>query len=127
MSKKPSVPTTVDEYIDQFPAEIQARLVRVRAAVRKAAPQATEVISYRMPALKQHGILVYYAAFKEHIGFYPPIRGDADLEAEAAPYANEKGNLRFPHSERLPIKLITALTRLRAKQDQAKATAKRGR
>lgn len=110
-------PRSVDEYISQFEPPIKAILRCVRAAVREGAPSATEIISYRMPALRQNGVLVYYAAFKGHIGLYPPITGDAKLEARAAAYAGEKGNLRFPYTEPIPYELITALTKLRAKQD----------
>ena len=118
-------PGSVDEYIASFEPEVRAILQKVRATVRAAAPGATEVISYRMPALKQHGVLVYFAAFKSHIGFYPPIRGNAKLEQEASVYAGEKGNLRFPLDKPIPYKLIGALTKLRAKQDAANAAAKR--
>ena len=118
-------PGSVDEYIASFEPEVRAILQKVRATVRAAAPRATEVISYRMPALKQHGVLVYFAAFKSHIGFYPPIRGNAKLEQEASVYAGEKGNLRFPLDKPIPYQLIGALTKLRAKQDAANAAAKR--
>ena len=118
-------PSTVDEYVAQFEPPVRGILAKVRAAVRAAAPNAVEVISYRMPALKQHGVLVYYAAFKGHIGFYPPIKGDARLEQEASPYAGEKGNLRFPYTEPIPYQLITALTKLRVEQDLAHSPAKR--
>jgi len=120
-----SQPTTVDEYIALFDADVQAVLRKVRRVVRQAAPHAREVISYSMPALKQNGILVFFAAFKKHIGFYPPIGGDARLEKRAAHYAGEKGNLRFPLDEPMPLKLIATLTRLRAKQDAAKAVNRR--
>ncbi len=120
-------PASVDEYISAFAPDVQAVLQQVRQAVRNAAPEAREVISYRMPALKQHGVLIYFAAFKNHIGFYPPIRGDARLEAAAARYAGEKGNLRFPLDEPIPYALIERLTRLRVGQDLAKANAKTGR
>jgi uncharacterized protein YdhG (YjbR/CyaY superfamily) len=123
----PSTPANVDEYIAAFPPAIQAVLQQVRQAVRSAAPEAQEIISYRMPALKQHGVLVYFAAFKNHIGFYPPIRGDAGLEAAVARYAGEKGNLRFPLDEPMPLALIERLARLRARQDAAKFAAGRGR
>ena len=76
-----------------------------------------------MPALKLNGILVYFAAFKKHIGFYPPIRGDARLERAAAPYAGEKGNLRFPLDKPIPYDLIRRLTEFRVKQDLAKSAA----
>ena len=118
-------PGSVDEYIASFEPEVRAILQKVRVTVRAAAPGATEVISYRMPALKQHGVLVYFAAFKSHIGFYPPIRGNAKLEQEASVYAGEKGNLRFPLDKPIPYKLIGALTKLRAKQDAANAAAMR--
>lgn len=99
----PSVkPTTVDEYIAGFDPPIQDILNKVRATLIEAAPIAREVISYGMPALKQYGILVYFAAFKAHIGFYPPITGNAKLEKAASVYAVEKGNLRFPYATPIP-------------------------
>lgn len=118
-------PHSVDAYIATFPPDVQAILRKVRATVVAAAPDAHEIISYRMPALRQHGVLVYYAAFKNHIGFYPPIKGDARLEQAIARYAGEKGNLRFPLDEPIPYALIARLTRLRAKQDTAAAKARR--
>lgn len=123
MEAKPPVPVNVDEYILAFPQEVQAVLRKVRETVRSAAPDAEETISHRMPALRQHGVLVYYAAFKGHIGFYPPITGDAALEQAAAPYAGEKGNLRFPLNQPIPYGLIHRLTAHRAAQDRAKASA----
>ena len=118
-------PGSVDEYIASFEPGVQAILQKVRATVRAAAPEAAEVISYRMPALRQNGVLVYFAAFKSHIGFYPPIKGDTKLEQEASVYAGEKGNLRFPMDKPIPYRLIGALTRLRARQDAEHAVAKR--
>jgi len=117
--KKPALPATIEEYIAGFEPQVRGVLRKVRAAVRRGAPDATEVISYRMPALRGRGVLVYFAAFKEHIGFFPPIRGDARLERAAARYANEKGNLRFPFDEPIPYELIERLTAHRAKQDAA--------
>jgi uncharacterized protein YdhG (YjbR/CyaY superfamily) len=89
--------------------------------VQSAAPKAEEAISYRIPAFRQNGVLVYFAAFKSHIGFYPPVRGDARLERAAAPYAGEKGNLRFPLDRPIPFDLIERVTRLRLEQNLAKA------
>jgi uncharacterized protein YdhG (YjbR/CyaY superfamily) len=117
-------PRTVDEYIVLFEPHIQAILNEVRSVVSAAAPNATEIISYGMRALRQNRVLVYFGAFKGHIGFYPPIRGDARLEAEASTYAGEKGNLRFPYDKPIPYDLIGALTKLRAEQDLALAPAK---
>jgi len=122
-----AAPTTVDEYIAAFPPEVRRILQRVRRVARAAAPEAREVISYRMPALKQNGVLVYFAAFKNHIGLYPPITGDADIAKAVAPYAGEKGNLRFPLDEPIPYDLIARITALRLKQDLAKAALKRAR
>lgn len=106
----------MDDYILQFPADVQAVLNRVRETVRRAAPTAVEIISYRMPALREKKVLVYYAAFKHHIGFYPPIKGDDELVRAAARYANTKGNLRFPLSAPIPYDLIYRLTELRRQQ-----------
>jgi len=119
--------TSVDGYIAGFSPEVQAILRRVRQVVRDAAPQAQEVISYRMPALKQNGILVYFAAFKNHIGLYPPVAGNARILKAVAPYAGEKGNLRFPFDKPIPYDLIARITELRAKQDAAKVAPKRKR
>ena len=113
-------PTHVDDYIAGFEPAIQAILSQIRVTVRQAAPEATEVISYGMPALKMHGVLIYFAAFKHHIGFYPPIRGDAVLEQEAAAYGGPKGNLKFPYTQPMPYALMAELTRLRAAQDAQK-------
>lgn len=119
------VPADVDAYIDGFSPEVQAVLQRVRQVVRECAPHAREVISYRMPALKQNGILVYFAAFKNHIGLYPPISGDARLQKDVALYAGEKGNLRFPFSEPMPYDLIARIVALRVRQDAAKTKGTR--
>ncbi|HPU52571.1 MAG TPA: MmcQ/YjbR family DNA-binding protein [Burkholderiaceae bacterium] len=118
-------PDTIDAYIDGFPPRVQTILQSVRATVRTAAPLAEETISYRIPAFKYRGVLVYFAAFHHHIGFYPPVSGDPALEAAVAPYAGEKGNLRFPLDEPMPLALIERITRLRVAQNEAKALAKR--
>lgn len=98
-------PTTIDEYVAAFPPEVQAILQKIRATIHKAAPGAEETISYRMPSFKLRVHLVYFGAFKTHIGFYPPVRDEA-LRAEAAKYAGEKGNLRFPLDQPIPYALI---------------------
>ena len=122
---KTQKPTDIDGYISQFPEDVQAVLEDVRATIRQVAPDAKEVISYQMPAFKQHGILVYFAAWKKHIGLYPPISGDKALEKAIARYAGPKGNLQFPLDEPMPIDLIERIVRLRVKQDAAKAAARR--
>src|SRR5262249_41015626 len=90
-------------------------------------PDAEETISYQMPAFRQHGILVYFAAWKEHIGLYPPISGDASIEKAVARYAGPKGNLQFPLDEPMPVALIERIVKLRVKQDAEKAAAQRSK
>ena len=114
----------VDEYIAGFPPKTRAALKKVRATLRKSAPAAEETISYRIPALRGNGILVYFAGFKNHIGMFPPVRGDARLVAALKRYQGPKGNLRFPLDEPMPLALITRIAKLRVKQDQEKSAAR---
>ena len=121
------VPNNLDEYIAAFSPRVQTLLKRIRRTIRKAAPDAQETISYRMPTFMQHGVLVHFAAFKNHIGFYPPVSGDARLEKALSPYAGEKGNLRFPLNQPIPYDLIERIVKLRVKQNLAKAAARRAK
>jgi uncharacterized protein YdhG (YjbR/CyaY superfamily) len=118
-------PTSISEYISAFPPAVRAILERIRETVRTAAPEARETISYRMPAFRLDGILLYFAAFKSHIGVYPPVSGDAALERALSPYAGPKGNLRFPLDEPIPYDLIARIVALRVKQQATKASATR--
>ena len=124
---KPNRAKDIDGYISQFPADVQAILQKVRATISGAAPEAKETMSYLMPAFKQHGMLVYFAAWEKHIGLYPPISGDKALAKAVARYAGPRGNLQFPLNEPIPYGLIERIVRLRVKQDSAKAAAKRKR
>ena len=124
MTTTPTPPRTIDEYIAAFSPEVQAILERIRSTIRAGAPDAQETISYRIPAFTRNGTLVYFAAFKAHIGFYPPVRGDARLEKAIAPYAGEKGNLRFPLDQPIPYHLIERIVKHRVKQTSAKADSK---
>ena len=124
MATRRPAAATIDEYIAAFAPEVQAVLQQVRLTVRAAAPEAEEAISYQIPVFKQEGVLVYFAAFKNHIGLYPPISGDPRLEKAVAPYAGAKGNLRFPLDRPIPFELIGRITRLRLKQNLAKAASK---
>lgn len=109
-------PKTIDEYINRSAPQAQPILRRVRATIAKAAPDAAETISYGIPAFKLRRIVVYFAAFKQHIGLYPPVKGNAPLEKAAAPYAGAKGNLRFPLDQKIPYGLIAKIVRFKAAQ-----------
>ena len=115
--------TTVDDYIRSAPTHVQPVLEAMRATVRKAAPDAEERISYRMPAYFQHGVLAYFAAFKSHVGFYPPVR-DKALLRQAARYAGPKGNLRFPLAGPMPHALVAKLVKARLKENLPKQGSK---
>jgi len=117
--------TSIDAYISQFSPDVQHILQQIRMTIRDAAPEATEVISYQLPAFKLHGILVYFAAWKKHIGLYPPVSGDKSIEKAVERYAGEKGNLQFPLDEPIPYDLIRRIVTLRVKQNTAKAINKK--
>ena len=116
--------TNIDEYIAASPARARPILREIRGVVRAAAPEAKERISYRMPAFEQGGILVYFEAFTNHVGLFPPVRGDARLQKAVERYAGPKGNLRFPLDRPMPYALIKRIVRLRVKQNAAKGLAK---
>ena len=118
-------PKNIDEYIAAFSPEVQVILERVRLTISNAAPGAQETISYQIPAFTLSGALVYFAAFKNHIGFYPPARGDAKLEKAISGYAGEKGNLRFPLDQPIPYSLIERIVKLRVKQNLAAAARRK--
>jgi uncharacterized protein YdhG (YjbR/CyaY superfamily) len=124
---KAQKPGDIDGYISRFPAAVQVMLQRVRATIRRAAPEAQETISYMIPTFKQNQILVHFAAWKNHIGLYPPVSGDKALEKAVARYAGPKGNLQFPLDEPIPYDLIERIVKLRLKQVSEKVAAKRKR
>jgi uncharacterized protein YdhG (YjbR/CyaY superfamily) len=125
MPTRPAAPETIDAYIATFRPEVRDLLNRVRRTIRNAAPEAQEAISYRIPAFKLNGVLVYFAAFKKHIGLYQPLRGDAKLEKASSAYAGEKGNLQFPYDQPIPYDLIESIVKFRVKQNLMKAGASR--
>jgi uncharacterized protein YdhG (YjbR/CyaY superfamily) len=117
---------SIEQYIANSSPEARAVLRKLRSTIKKAAPpDAEELISYRMPAYALHGILVYFAAFKHHIGMFPPIKGNAKLAAAAAKYAGPKGNLSFPLDEPIPYALVARIVKHRVKQNLAKAKVRR--
>jgi uncharacterized protein YdhG (YjbR/CyaY superfamily) len=115
---------TVAEYFSAFPPKKRAFLKEMRKIIREAAPQAEEMISYNMPAFKLNGMLVYYAAWKEHIGFYAGVSAIRNLIKETSAYQGGKGTLQFPLSGPLPAGLITKIVKFRAKENLEKTKAK---
>ncbi len=117
--------STIDQYHATFPEEVQVLLDKIRTAIKQAAPKAEEVISYNMPAFKQYGVLVYYAANKKHIGFYPTGSPVAVFAEELKPYATSKGAIQFPLDKPLPVTLIKKIVKYRIQEDKEKAAAKK--
>jgi uncharacterized protein YdhG (YjbR/CyaY superfamily) len=115
---------TVDEYINAQEEEVRAVLEEIRLTIKKGAPKAEEVISYGMPAYKQNGMLVYFAACKNHIGFYPTGSGVTEFEALLTNYKTSKGAIQFPLDKKLPIALIKKIVKFRVEQNKAKMLAK---
>jgi uncharacterized protein YdhG (YjbR/CyaY superfamily) len=114
----------IDQYIAGFPGDIQILLEKVRATILKAAPGAEEVISYKMPAYKLSGILVWYAGYKNHIGFYPTPGPIKLFKDDIKGYKTSKGAIQFPIDKPLPIGLITKIVKFRAKEVLMKLKAK---
>ncbi len=119
-----TAPKNIYEYIAGFPPDVQGILEKIRLTIRKAAPGAEETISYRMPAFTLNGNLVYFAAFKKHIGLFPPVTGNEKLRREASVYAGPKGNLRFPLDEPIPYALIGRVVKARVKENRERAAAR---
>ncbi|MEO7002746.1 MAG: DUF1801 domain-containing protein [Ktedonobacterales bacterium] len=118
---------SIEEYIATFPEDIRALLEAVRGAIRAAAPDAVECISYQMPTFALHGNLVHFAALKQHIGFYPTPSGIEAFKAESSPYVSTKGALQFPLNQPLPLELIRKIVRFRVAENLEKAAAKAGK
>ena len=109
----------VDAYIQQFPKPVQAQLAALRRVIRKAAPKAVEGIGYRIPAYRMNGDLVYFAAFKHHIGFYPTASGITAFKDALAPYKSARGSVQFPLEGPLPLALVERIVRFRVREDGA--------
>ena len=124
MKTTQAVPQTIDEYIAGFPAEVQDVLQKIRKTIHEAAPEATEKISYQMPTFYLKGNLVHFAAFKEHIGFYPVPTGIEKFKKELSVYKQGKGSVQFPLDQPMPYDLITKIVKFRIKENLAAAAAK---
>lgn len=110
----------IDEYIAAFPNDIQKLLKQMRTTIRKAAPKAEEAIKYAIPTFVLHGNLVHFAAFKNHIGFYPAPTGIAAFKKELARFEGSKGAIKFPLDQPLPLSLITKIVKFRVAQNLEK-------
>jgi uncharacterized protein YdhG (YjbR/CyaY superfamily) len=112
---------TVDEYIAGYPPAIRDRMNKIRALIKKAAPDAKEKISYRMPAYTLNGMLLYFAGFAKHIGFYPMTSAIQAFKDELKGYKTSPGTIQFPHDKPLPLVLIKNIVKFRVKENLAKA------
>lgn len=117
-------PANVDAYIAAFPEETQQQLEQMRTIIKKAAPDATETISYGIPAFKQHRVLVYFAGYKNHIGFYPTSSGIKVFAADMEKYKMSKGAVQFPIDKPLPATLISKIVKYRVAEDKAQEEKK---
>jgi len=120
MEEKKGQPTTIDEYIAQFPEDVQQILVKIRAVIKESAPEAVEKISYQMPGFYLNGFLVSFAVWKHHIGFYPR---SSEMEAsidELSAYKGTKGSVHFPLDEPMPYELISKLVKVRVAENLKK-------
>ena len=127
MKTNPTAPTTIDEYIAGFPPDIQEILEKVRMTIRKAAPEAEETIKYQMPTFVLNGNLVHFAAFKNHIGFYPVPTGIEKFKQELSVYESGKGSVQFPLDKPIPFSLISKIVKFRVKENLARAAKRKQR
>ena len=112
--------STIDEYIATFTKDIQGILKALRQAIRESAPKAEETISYQMPAFRLNGILVYFAAFRDHISFFPTSSGVAAFKKELSQYEISKGTIRFPLDKPIPMELVKEIVKYRVKENMSK-------
>ena len=121
MKRNQPTPQTIDEYISGFPAEVQEVLQKIRMTIRKAAPKAEESMSYKMPTFNLNGhYLVYFAAYKNHIGFYPAPIGVPEFQEALSRYQAGKGTLQFPLDQPIPYPIITKIVKYRVKENLAR-------
>jgi len=124
MNKSKTIPATVNDYIAASESHVKKPLQQVREAIRSAAPKAEEIISYQMPAYKQNGMVVFFAGYKNHIGFYPTASGIENFKNEIAKYKWSKGAIQFPLDKPLPLSLIKKIVKFKLKENEEKAALK---
>lgn len=117
--------TNIDQYIDNFPEATQLLLHQIRNSIKEVIPEAEEVIKYGMPTYQLHGNVVHFAAYKNHIGFYPASSGIAAFKSELSIYKGAKGSVQFPLDRPLPLQLVQSITLFRAKENTEKARLKK--
>ncbi|MGC5776417.1 iron chaperone [Paenibacillus pabuli] len=125
MSESTSFDVLVDEYISQFPSDVQIKLQALRQMIRDSAPNAVEKISYKMPTYAEHGNLVHFAAYSKHIGFYPGASGIEAFKEELSRYKGAKGSVQFPLDQPLPEELIRRIVEFRVQANVEKAREKK--
>jgi uncharacterized protein YdhG (YjbR/CyaY superfamily) len=125
MKKGKPVSKNIDEYIADFPKDVQKLLQQLRSTIKKAAPKAEEKIAYGIPTFTLNGNLVHFGAYKTHIGFYPAPSGLEAFQKELAPYVTGKGTAQFPLDKPLPLDLITEIVKFRVMKNLEKPVAKR--
>ncbi|HEY3402445.1 MAG TPA: DUF1801 domain-containing protein [Ohtaekwangia sp.] len=124
MMKGP-IAKTIDEYIAGFPKDIQKLLTQMRTTIRKAAPKAEEDIRYAIPTFVLHGNLVHFAAYKNHIGFYPAPRAIEEFKKELSKYEGSKGAIKFPLDKPLPLTLVSKMVKFRVAMNLEKVKSKK--
>jgi uncharacterized protein YdhG (YjbR/CyaY superfamily) len=125
MKTEQTIHETIDDYIADFPPDVQAILKKLRATIRKAAPDAEEAMKYRLPTFVLNGNLVHFGAFKKHIGFYATPTGNEKFRKELAVYEGAKGSVQFPLDKPIPYDLVSRMVKFRVKENLEKAAAKR--
>jgi uncharacterized protein YdhG (YjbR/CyaY superfamily) len=125
MRTNQTAPRNIDEYIADFPQDVQEILEKVRMTIREAAPDAEETISYQMPTFTLKGNLVHFAAYKKHVGLYPAPSGIEEFKKDLSVYGEGKGTVRFPLDKPIPFDLISRIVKFRVKENLARAEARR--
>ena len=121
---KHGIPKDIEGYISRHPKQVQQRLQQMRRTIRKAAPGAKETISYRIPAFTLNGLLVWFAAFRNHVGFYPRAEAIVAFQKELRAYKTAKGSIQFPHDKPLPLALVSRIVKYRVAQNLGKKIKK---